>query len=97
MHWASGRKIHCSEQNIPPDGRDGDKIPKVGKLLDQQNLRADLGEIVKFGDMFVIEADTAVGRATPDLARVVGAMDAVIGPGQVQRPDAERVVGAGGM
>jgi len=44
--------------------------------------------------MLVVEPDAAVRRPAADLSRVVRAMDPVVGPRQVERPRAERVVRA---
>lgn len=46
----------------------------------KQHLRANFRHAEKFGDMFIVETNAAVGRASPDFARVVRAVDAVVLP-----------------
>ena len=61
---------------------------RVGQRLDQQDLSADFCQLEQLHDLLVVQSDAAVRRPPPDLARVVGPVDTVGGPGQVQRPHA---------
>ena len=50
----------------------------------KQHLSAYLGHLEQLGDMFIIQPDTAVGGFSPDFARIMGPVDAVILPREVQ-------------
>ncbi|MPL60852.1 hypothetical protein SDC9_06414 [bioreactor metagenome] len=63
---------------------------------DQHDLGADLGQAVEFLDVLVVKTDAAVRRLAPDLAGVVGAVDAVILPAEIERMGAKRIVRARG-
>ena len=64
-----------------------------GAILDQQDLRAIRGQLEQFDDMFVVKPYAAVGRAAADFAGVVGSVDAVGRPAQIQRPNSQGVFG----
>ena len=51
-----------------------------GTGSDQHHLSADLGKLEQLGDVLVVKTDAAVRRLSPDLARVMGAVDAVVLP-----------------
>ena len=61
----------------------------------KQHLSTDLCEGKKFGDMFVIEPNATIGRLTTNFSCVVGAVDTVIGPAEVECMSAQRVIWAG--
>lgn len=62
----------------------------------KQHLRADLAEIEQFFDVFIEQADAAIGRTAANFARVVGAVDAIVFPCEVHRVGPKRVVWAWG-
>lgn len=65
------------------------------KKSDDQHLRADGCHAVQFFDVLVVKPDTSVRRPTPDLARVVCAVNSVVCPTQVHRVGSQGVVRPG--
>ncbi len=61
----------------------------------KQHLSTDLREGKKFGDMFVIEPNATIGRLATNFSCVVGTVDTVIGPAEIQRVTAQWVVWTG--
>jgi len=53
------------------------------ELSDQFDLCADLRQIKQVGNLLIVQTDAAIGRSPPDLARVIGAMDAIVLPTQI--------------
>ena len=58
-----------------------------------QNLGANLGQVPQFLDMFIEKTESAVRRFAPDLAGVVGAVDSVVSPAEIERVRTQRIHG----
>src|SRR6056297_768424 len=56
----------------------------------KQHLSTDFGQSEEFRDMLIVEPDAPIRRPPSALARVVRAVNAVIGPAWVERMGAER-------
>src|SRR5207253_6107798 len=64
-------------------------------LIDHAHLRADGHQVVELLDVFRVQPDATVARAQPDSGRLVGAVDQVTRPLQIESVLAEGVLGAG--
>ena len=74
-------------------GREPDRPDPARHDSDEQDRGSDLGAVVDLEDVLVEQADAAGRRLSPDLADVVGAVDAVGGPAEVEGANA--VIAAG--
>ena len=64
------------------------------RALDQAHLRAHLDHFKKLSHHFIVKPDAPVGRPSSDLARVMGAVNAVILPAQMHGVRAHWVIRA---
>lgn len=83
-------------RTIPPGSRKFNAVRLVGVFnigLDQLDLRPDRNSVEDFFNMLVVEADATVRGSAPDFPRIVGAVDAVILPGQIEGTRSKRVAG----
>ena len=46
----------------------------------KQHLGANLGKSEQFGNVFIVEPDASVGRASTNFARVMGAVNSIVLP-----------------